>query len=99
MTVGMEIVEYARDLAERRRREARDDIVTRLLQPDDAGELLSAGEFECSGPTPTSTEPSTSRWTITSDSASQPDQCCGQSVAMGISWPATVCRPASPRRP
>jgi hypothetical protein len=37
----------------------------------------------CSGPTPTSTEPSTSRWTATSTSASQSDQCCGQSVAHG----------------
>jgi cholest-4-en-3-one 26-monooxygenase len=46
MTAGMEMVGYARDLAEQRRREPRDDIVTRLLQPDDAGELLSPGEFE-----------------------------------------------------
>jgi cholest-4-en-3-one 26-monooxygenase len=46
MSAGMEMVGYARALAEQRRQEPRDDIVTRLLQPDDSGELLSAGEFE-----------------------------------------------------
>lgn len=46
MTVGMEMAAYAGHLAERRRAEPRDDIVTRLIQPDEEGELLSPGEFE-----------------------------------------------------
>jgi cholest-4-en-3-one 26-monooxygenase len=46
MTAGMEMAAYAGELAEQRRAEPRDDIVTQLIQPDDAGELLSPGEFE-----------------------------------------------------
>jgi cholest-4-en-3-one 26-monooxygenase len=46
MGAGMEMCGYARDLAQQRRAEPRDDIVTQLLRPDDAGEVLSAGEFE-----------------------------------------------------
>jgi cholest-4-en-3-one 26-monooxygenase len=46
VSAGMEMAGYARDLADERRREPRDDIVTRLLQPDDAGEGLPPGEFE-----------------------------------------------------
>jgi cholest-4-en-3-one 26-monooxygenase len=41
-----EIYAYAGDLAERRRAKPEDDIVTRLLQPDDAGEVLSEHEFD-----------------------------------------------------
>jgi len=36
---------YAAELGELRRGQPRDDIVTRLLQPDDAGEELTAAEF------------------------------------------------------
>lgn len=46
ITAGMEMCAYARDLAGRRREQPRDDIVTRLLQPSEAGEVLTAGEFE-----------------------------------------------------
>jgi len=46
ITAGMEMAGYARDLAAERGREPRDDIVTRLLQPDGAGEGLPPGEFE-----------------------------------------------------
>jgi cholest-4-en-3-one 26-monooxygenase len=41
-----EIYGYANELAERRRREPADDIVTRLLQPDDNGEVLTSHEFD-----------------------------------------------------
>jgi cholest-4-en-3-one 26-monooxygenase len=41
-----EIYGYAHELAERRRREPADDIVTRLLQPDDNGEVLTSHEFD-----------------------------------------------------
>lgn len=46
ISAGMEMAGYARDLAAERRREPRDDIVTRLLQPDDSGAGLPPGEFE-----------------------------------------------------
>jgi len=46
LTAGAEMCAYARELAAQRRQQPRDDIVTRLLQPDDAGEVLSASEFE-----------------------------------------------------
>jgi cholest-4-en-3-one 26-monooxygenase len=41
-----EIYGYANELAERRRAEPADDIVTRLLQPDDHGEELTSHEFD-----------------------------------------------------
>jgi cholest-4-en-3-one 26-monooxygenase len=41
-----EIYGYAHRLAERRLRQPADDIVTRLLQPDDAGQVLSSHEFD-----------------------------------------------------
>jgi cholest-4-en-3-one 26-monooxygenase len=41
-----EIYTYADELAARRRDQPADDIVTRLLQPDEAGEVLSASEFD-----------------------------------------------------
>jgi cholest-4-en-3-one 26-monooxygenase len=41
-----EIYAYAGELADRRSADPADDIVTRLLQPDDAGEVLSAHEFD-----------------------------------------------------
>jgi cholest-4-en-3-one 26-monooxygenase len=40
-----EIYGFADQLAERRREQPADDIVTRLLQPDDAGQVLSSHEF------------------------------------------------------
>jgi len=40
-----EMFGYAGELAQQRRDQPRDDIVTRLLQPDDAGQELSAMEF------------------------------------------------------
>jgi cholest-4-en-3-one 26-monooxygenase len=40
-----EMYAYAAQLGELRRREPRDDIVTRLLQPDDVGNELTAHEF------------------------------------------------------
>ena len=40
-----EMFGYAADLAQQRRAQPRDDIVTRLLQPDDAGRVLTALEF------------------------------------------------------
>jgi cholest-4-en-3-one 26-monooxygenase len=43
---AMEIYDYAHQLAERRREEPADDIVTRLLQPDDTGQVLSSHEFD-----------------------------------------------------
>jgi cholest-4-en-3-one 26-monooxygenase len=43
---AMEVYAYAQALAERRRAEPADDIVTRLLQPDDAGEVLGEHEFD-----------------------------------------------------
>jgi cholest-4-en-3-one 26-monooxygenase len=41
-----EIYAYGAALAERRRAEPADDIVTRLLQPDDHGEALTSDEFD-----------------------------------------------------
>ena len=43
---ALEIYAYAGELAERRRAQPADDIVTRLLQPDDTGEVLSDDEFD-----------------------------------------------------
>jgi cholest-4-en-3-one 26-monooxygenase len=43
---ALEIYAYAGELAERRRAQPADDIVTSLLQPDDAGEVLTDDEFE-----------------------------------------------------
>jgi len=45
-TAAMQMHAYAHELAAQRREQPRDDIVTRLLQPDDAGEVLSAAEFD-----------------------------------------------------
>ncbi len=42
----MEIYSYAGQLAERRRAKPADDIVTRLLQPNEAGEVLTDDEFD-----------------------------------------------------
>jgi cholest-4-en-3-one 26-monooxygenase len=41
-----EVYAYGAALAERRRAEPADDIVTRLLQPDDSGEALTSDEFD-----------------------------------------------------
>ncbi|GAA3980966.1 cytochrome P450 [Actinomadura viridis] len=41
-----ELYAYAAELAERRRAEPRDDIITRLLQPDADGNELTGNEFE-----------------------------------------------------
>jgi cholest-4-en-3-one 26-monooxygenase len=41
----MEMFGYASELAEQRREQPRDDIVTRLLQPDGTGEVLTSLEF------------------------------------------------------
>lgn len=41
-----EVYAYGAALAERRRTEPADDIVTRLLQPDDSGEALTSDEFD-----------------------------------------------------
>jgi cholest-4-en-3-one 26-monooxygenase len=41
-----EVYAYGAALAERRRAEPADDIVTRLLQPDDQGEALTSDEFD-----------------------------------------------------
>jgi len=46
MQAAAEIYAYADQLAARRREQPADDIVTRLLQPDDAGEVLTTGEFD-----------------------------------------------------
>jgi cholest-4-en-3-one 26-monooxygenase len=46
LEAAAEIYGYAHALAERRRAQPADDIVTRLLQPDDAGELLTTEEFD-----------------------------------------------------
>jgi cholest-4-en-3-one 26-monooxygenase len=43
---ALEIYAYAGQLAERRRALPEDDIVTRLLQPNDAGEVLTDDEFD-----------------------------------------------------
>ncbi len=41
-----EVYGYANELAERRRAEPRDDIVTQLLGPDDHGDVLTTEEFD-----------------------------------------------------
>jgi cholest-4-en-3-one 26-monooxygenase len=46
MQAAGEIYAYADQLASRRREQPADDIVTRLLQPDDAGEVLTSSEFD-----------------------------------------------------
>jgi cholest-4-en-3-one 26-monooxygenase len=46
MEAAAELYGYAHELAERRRAQPADDIVTRLLQPDDAGEVLTTEEFD-----------------------------------------------------
>ena len=46
MQAAAEIYAYAGELAERRREQPADDIVTRLLQPNDAGEVLTTDEFD-----------------------------------------------------
>ncbi|MDR2987639.1 MAG: cytochrome P450, partial [Nocardiopsaceae bacterium] len=43
---AMEIYAYAGQLAEQRRTHPEDDIVTRLLQPNDVGEVLTNDEFD-----------------------------------------------------
>jgi cholest-4-en-3-one 26-monooxygenase len=43
---ALEIYAYAGQLAERRRARPEDDIVTRLLQPNEAGEVLTGYEFD-----------------------------------------------------
>ena len=43
---ALEIYAYAGQLAERRRARPQDDIVTRLLQPNEAGEVLTDDEFD-----------------------------------------------------
>ena len=45
LQAAAEIYAYAGRLAARRREQPADDIVTRLLQPDDAGEVLTTDEF------------------------------------------------------
>ena len=45
LQAAAEIYAYAGQLAERRREQPADDIVTQLLQPDDAGEVLTTDEF------------------------------------------------------
>jgi cholest-4-en-3-one 26-monooxygenase len=46
MQAAGELYAYADQLAARRREQPADDIVTRLLQPDDAGEVLTPSEFD-----------------------------------------------------
>jgi cholest-4-en-3-one 26-monooxygenase len=46
LEAAAEIYAYAHALAETRRAQPADDIVTRLLQPDDAGEVLTTDEFD-----------------------------------------------------
>jgi cholest-4-en-3-one 26-monooxygenase len=46
MQAAAELYAYAGELAARRREQPGDDIVTRLLQPDEAGEVLTADEFD-----------------------------------------------------
>ncbi|WP_214110985.1 cytochrome P450 [Acrocarpospora catenulata] len=43
---AMEVYAYANELAAARRESPRDDIVTKLLQPDDGGEVLAEDEFD-----------------------------------------------------
>jgi cholest-4-en-3-one 26-monooxygenase len=46
LEAAAEIYAYAHALAESRQAQPADDIVTRLLQPDDAGEVLTTDEFD-----------------------------------------------------
>jgi cholest-4-en-3-one 26-monooxygenase len=46
LQAAAEIYAYADALAARRREQPADDIVTRLLQPDDSGEVLTTNEFD-----------------------------------------------------
>ncbi len=41
-----EVYKYAHELADRRRADPRDDIVTQLLRPDDQGDVLTTEEFD-----------------------------------------------------
>ncbi|GAA0417295.1 cytochrome P450 [Acrocarpospora corrugata] len=43
---AIELYSYANELAASRREDPRDDIVTKLLQPDDGGEVLAEDEFD-----------------------------------------------------
>ncbi|WP_182906348.1 cytochrome P450 [Microbispora sp. H13382] len=43
---ALEVYSYAHTLAEARRQEPRDDIVTKLLQPDEDGQTLTEDEFD-----------------------------------------------------
>ncbi|MBF8186734.1 cytochrome P450 [Nonomuraea sp. K274] len=45
-TAAMEVYAYANQLAAQRRANPRDDIVTRLIQPDENGETLDENEFD-----------------------------------------------------
>jgi cholest-4-en-3-one 26-monooxygenase len=45
MQAVAEMYAYAGELADSRRKQPRDDIVTQLLQPDDAGQELTTMEF------------------------------------------------------
>jgi cytochrome P450 len=46
MNAASQVYAYGEALAARRRQEPADDIVTKLLQPDDSGEALSSDEFD-----------------------------------------------------
>jgi cholest-4-en-3-one 26-monooxygenase len=46
MQAAAELYAYAHDLAAQRREQPGDDIVTRLLQPDETGEVLTVDEFD-----------------------------------------------------
>ncbi len=46
IAAAAEIYAYAGELAARRREQPADDIVTRLLQPDEVGEVLTTDEFD-----------------------------------------------------
>jgi cholest-4-en-3-one 26-monooxygenase len=46
MQAAAEMYAYAGELAARRREQPADDIVTRLLQPDESGEVLTTDEFD-----------------------------------------------------
>ncbi|MFL6240604.1 MAG: cytochrome P450 [Actinomycetes bacterium] len=45
-SASMEMFMYANELAEKKRQEPKDDIVTKLLQPDEEGDVLSELEFD-----------------------------------------------------
>jgi cholest-4-en-3-one 26-monooxygenase len=46
MNAASQVYAYGEELAARRREQPADDIVTRLLQPNDAGEALTSDEFD-----------------------------------------------------